>query len=348
MVEQSEVISEDEAALYDRQIRLWGLDAQKRLHAARVLVIGMRGLGAEVVKNVVLAGVKSITLLDHSQVTKEDACSQFLVHRSEIGKNRAESSLEKTQKLNPMVNVKALPDEASEKPDDFFLQFSVICATCCSSELLQRLDNLCFKNNIKFFAGDVFGYYGFMFSDLGQHEYAEEVLKKLEPSTDVDEQGESCSPPTKKKKVDDKETVVVKKSVTFCRLQNALEFDWSSSDAKTLKKTPNTYFIFLLSFIKQMGRRPAIESKEEDKNKLQAIRQETLEQMKINPDTLQEEIFNHCFAEVGPVCAIVGGVLAQEIIKAVSHKDQPHNNFFFYNGMDGSGLVDCIGATTEK
>ena len=31
MVEKDEVmISEDEAALYDRQIRLWGLDAQKR------------------------------------------------------------------------------------------------------------------------------------------------------------------------------------------------------------------------------------------------------------------------------------------------------------------------------
>ena len=28
---EASVITEDEAALYDRQIRLWGLDAQKRL-----------------------------------------------------------------------------------------------------------------------------------------------------------------------------------------------------------------------------------------------------------------------------------------------------------------------------
>jgi hypothetical protein len=28
---------------------------------------------------------------------------------------------------------------------------------------------------VKFFAGDVFGYYGYMFSDLGEHEYAEWV-----------------------------------------------------------------------------------------------------------------------------------------------------------------------------
>lgn len=30
------VITEDEAALYDRQIRLWGLDAQKRLELSNV------------------------------------------------------------------------------------------------------------------------------------------------------------------------------------------------------------------------------------------------------------------------------------------------------------------------
>ena len=44
------------------------------------------------------------------------------------------------------------------------------------------------------------------------------------------------------------------------------------------------------------------------------------------------------------MCAVTGGILGQEIIKAVSQKDAPHNNFFFYNGVDGSGLVDKIGA----
>jgi molybdopterin/thiamine biosynthesis adenylyltransferase len=40
-----------------------------RLRAARVLLIGVRGLGAEVAKNIVLAGVKSLTLLDHTNVS---------------------------------------------------------------------------------------------------------------------------------------------------------------------------------------------------------------------------------------------------------------------------------------
>lgn len=31
------------------------------------------------------------------------------------------------------------------------------------------------------------------------------------------------------------------------------------------------------------------------------------------------------------------------LFQAVSQKDTPHNNFFFYNGTDGGGLVDKIG-----
>ena len=41
----------------------------------------MRGLSAEVCKNIVLAGVKSLTILDHSRVTSEDAANRFLVSK---------------------------------------------------------------------------------------------------------------------------------------------------------------------------------------------------------------------------------------------------------------------------
>ena len=71
----SKAITEEEAQLYDRQIRLWGLDAQKRLRASRVLVAGMKGLGCEVVKNLVLAGVNSLTMIDHENLSKEDVDS---------------------------------------------------------------------------------------------------------------------------------------------------------------------------------------------------------------------------------------------------------------------------------
>ena len=76
--ETSSKFTEAEAQLYDRQIRLWGLDAQKRLRASRVLVAGVKGIGCEVAKNLVLAGVKALKMIDHQKLAEEDGQYNFL------------------------------------------------------------------------------------------------------------------------------------------------------------------------------------------------------------------------------------------------------------------------------
>ena len=68
---------------------------------------GMRGLGNEVAKNLVLAGVNSMTILDHEKLTKEDNVSSFLAPTNQIGKNRAKASLERLIQRNPMLEITA-------------------------------------------------------------------------------------------------------------------------------------------------------------------------------------------------------------------------------------------------
>ena len=50
-----------------------------------------------------------------------------------------------------------------------------------------------------------------------------------------------------------------------------------------------------------------------------------------------------CYGEINPLCTILGGVIAQDVLKAVSQKDQPHNNFFFFDGVLSCGSVEQIG-----
>ena len=45
------------------------------------------------------------------------------------------------------------------------------------------------------------------------------------------------------------------------------------------------------------------------------------------------------YAQISPVCAIIGGVMGQEIIKTVSQKERPHNNLFVFNPMTLCGQV---------
>ncbi|KAM4566838.1 SUMO-activating enzyme subunit 1 [Odontesthes bonariensis] len=343
MIEKEDpIISEEEAAQYDRQIRLWGLDAQKRLRGSRVLLAGLGGLGAEVAKNLILAGVKGLTLLDHEQVSEESCRAQFLVPVSARGENRAQASLERAQNLNPMVEVHADQDRIESKPDDFFLQFDAVCLTGCSRDLMVRVDQLCSQHNIKVFCGDIYGYYGYMFCNLGQeYHYVEEKLKVVKPSS-----GSNDGPEAKKAKVDPNETTMVKKTATFCGLKEALEVDWTSEKAKAgLKRTPVDYFMLhvLLKFRTDKGRDPDPQSFAEDGRLLKQIRDDVLEALSLSRDLLNDDFISFCFSEMSPVCAVVGGVFGQEVVKALSQRDSPHRNFFFFDGRKGNGVVDYFG-----
>jgi molybdopterin/thiamine biosynthesis adenylyltransferase len=75
-----------ESEIYDRQIRLWGVDSQRRLQDARVLIAGVTALGAEVAKNVVLAGL-SVTLMDTAILGSHEVHANFLANKAAVGSN---------------------------------------------------------------------------------------------------------------------------------------------------------------------------------------------------------------------------------------------------------------------
>jgi len=69
----------------------------------------MRGLANEIAKNLVLAGIGSLTIVDGidgpAKVTEQDLDSQFLLTHKDIGKNRAKCAKQRLQKLNPRVKI---------------------------------------------------------------------------------------------------------------------------------------------------------------------------------------------------------------------------------------------------
>lgn len=71
-------LSEEQAAVYDRQLRVWGVEAQKRLGGSKFFVAGLTGLASEACKNVVLAGVGTVLLYDDGTPAAEAAPGNFL------------------------------------------------------------------------------------------------------------------------------------------------------------------------------------------------------------------------------------------------------------------------------
>jgi len=79
-------LSADEIALYDRQIRLWGAQAQERIRSANILLVSLRALGTEIAKNLTLAGISSLTIIDDEAVQEEDLGAQYFLREEDVGK----------------------------------------------------------------------------------------------------------------------------------------------------------------------------------------------------------------------------------------------------------------------
>jgi ubiquitin-like 1-activating enzyme E1 A len=70
-----------------------------------------------------------------------------------------------------MVQVSADPASIRDKTDEFFKSFTVIIATQCTKSEIIRLNGIAREHEIKFLASDVFGFFGYIFLDLGEHRY---------------------------------------------------------------------------------------------------------------------------------------------------------------------------------
>lgn len=95
-------------SLYSRQLYVLGHEAMKRMGASNILVVGLKGLGVEIAKNIALAGVKSLTLFDPAPAVISDLSSQFFLHAEDVGKPRAEVTAPRVAELNAYTPVSVL------------------------------------------------------------------------------------------------------------------------------------------------------------------------------------------------------------------------------------------------
>ena len=93
----------DPTIRYDRQTRLWGQHAQRRLMAANVCLVNASAAGTEALKNVVLPGFKKFTILDSCEVDDTDLGTNFFVTAESKGQSRAKEVSALLQELNPLV-----------------------------------------------------------------------------------------------------------------------------------------------------------------------------------------------------------------------------------------------------
>ena len=107
LVEPAAELTLDEVRRYSRHLIIpdVGMDGQKRLKNARVLVIGAGGLGSPALLYLAAAGVGTLGIVEFDTVDESNLQRQIIHGQSDVGKSKAESAQESIAEVNPLVNV---------------------------------------------------------------------------------------------------------------------------------------------------------------------------------------------------------------------------------------------------
>jgi ubiquitin-activating enzyme E1 len=163
MAEAKAVQIDDE--LYNRQLYVYGHEAQQKMSAANILLVGMNGLGVEVAKNIILAGVKAVTICDPVPTSWNDLASQFYLNESHLGVPRAAACVDSLKDLNPYVSVHLYDGLLT---NELVSTFTVVVLIDQELEMQRTICSFCHDRGIAIILGDARGVYGSVFCDFGE------------------------------------------------------------------------------------------------------------------------------------------------------------------------------------
>ncbi|XP_067854572.1 ubiquitin-like modifier-activating enzyme 1 [Heptranchias perlo] len=398
-MEANENPAEIDEGLYSRQLYVLGHEAMKRMKNSNVLISGMRGLGVEIAKNVILGGVKSATVHDEGNAEWNDLSSQFYLTEDDIGKNRAEVSKLRLAELNSYVPVSSFTGKLTE---DFLQQFQVVVLTNSSLDEQLHVGQFCHENNIRFIVADTKGLFGQLFCDFGeefivtdpngeepQHALVTWITKDnpgvvtcLEESSHGFQTGEyvTFSEVEGMTELNNHKPVEIQvndphsfsicdtssfgdykkggivteakmpQKLTFKPLREALkEPKYQISDfGKTDRHgTLHVAFQALHHFVREHSRLPKPRGKT-DAELLVAVANKLSEEVPpiVGEEPLDEDLVRKLAYVAGgnlsPITAFIGGIAAQEVMKACTGKFMPLNQWMYFDALE------CLAEENEE
>lgn len=148
---------------YSRQIILpeIGVEGQKKLLLAKVLVIGAGGLGSSVLYLLAASGIGKIGIVDFDKVDLSNLHRQTIHFSSDVGKSKVDSAREKINEINPDVEVVTFDMKLTEENIEKMLEGFDVVVDCLDTFKDKFLVNdYCLKLNKKLIHAGAVGYEG--------------------------------------------------------------------------------------------------------------------------------------------------------------------------------------------
>jgi ubiquitin-like 1-activating enzyme E1 A len=351
-------LTAEQRAVYDRQLRVWGVEAQRRLGRSSFFVAGLTGLSAEACKNVVLAGIGSVTLFDDGALAKDAHPGNFLAHagladhEGEIDSlTVAQATAATLREMNPFGKVHTV--SSLEKKDtnekggrfsgvtvDMLRGMDVVLLTNASVADRMRIGDMAREVGASIFAGAVRGYAADFLADFG--ETFESVVESS--GSAADESGSRGMTKTTR-------------TTRFVSLRTALSSNWSDlavgreGGMRRVNRLAAAATTFAKFELENRGRFPDARDVARLIEDLPAL--EKANGPLVKPGWMKaESLVEYAGAvssanpereESPAVAAVVGGVLANEMLRAVTKIGEPARNGFFFSATNGQGTIENLG-----
>ena len=123
------VLSNDEILRYSRHLIMpeVAMDGQRKLKAAKVLCIGVGGLGSPLALYLTAAGVGTLGLVDYDVVDYTNLQRQIIHSTNDVGRKKLDSASDKLKALNPFLNLRTFDMKlTSANALELFREFDIV------------------------------------------------------------------------------------------------------------------------------------------------------------------------------------------------------------------------------
>ncbi|QSX30214.1 molybdopterin-synthase adenylyltransferase MoeB [Shewanella cyperi] len=146
-----DILSDAELIRYSRQISIkaMDIDGQEKLKQAKVLILGLGGLGCAAGQYLATAGIGQLTLVDFDTVELSNLQRQVLHSDGDIGRPKVDSARDSMLGLNPGIRVETHHGLLDEAAMDALVAKQDLVLDCTDNlEVRKQLNLCCFRHRV--------------------------------------------------------------------------------------------------------------------------------------------------------------------------------------------------------
>jgi molybdopterin/thiamine biosynthesis adenylyltransferase/molybdopterin converting factor small subunit len=156
-------LTNEDMQRYSRQIMLQeiGFVGMEKLRDAKVCVVGVGGIGNPIVTQLAAMGVGKLKIVDRDVVEISNLHRQHLYNEADIGKVKVEVAAERLKKINPHVEIEAVPLSITKYTAESIVKgMDIIIDALDTVDARYALNDACIKYNIPFIYAGALGMLG--------------------------------------------------------------------------------------------------------------------------------------------------------------------------------------------